>query len=88
MANSPVRAQGKESILYDSKPKNREGEPIESIVPEAISTTASRHREDTGNGQGTSTPWPEWLPESRQAFAMVAALALVEALALFLILVL
>lgn len=74
-------------VLYDSRPKEREGEPVEYVVPEAINATASKERQSSDVPQ-PSVPWPEWLPESKAAFAGAAAIAVVEALILLLILVL
>lgn len=73
--------------MYDSKPKEREGEPVEYVVPAAISATASKERQSSGVSQA-STPWPEWLPEGKGAFTAAAAVAVVEALALILIIIL
>lgn len=36
--------------MYESKPRRREGEPIESLVGEAIKLTASRSGGGTGTG--------------------------------------
>lgn len=71
--------------MYDSRPKEREGEPVEYVVPEAINATASKERQSRGVEQAP-TPWPEWLPEGKGAFAGAAAVAVVEALLLLLVL--
>lgn len=64
--------------MYDSKPKGREGEPIESILPEAVSTTAS-----TAASRARSTSAQEG-PQTvaRPAFLAACAVAGVEAIAL------
>lgn len=63
---------------YSSDPREREGEAVESIVEEAIGATTS---EATDRRRGASTSsLPEWLPRSREAFALAALIAVVEAL--------
>lgn len=63
--------------MYDSRPKEREGEPIESVVSEAIDTTASKSRAGMPTEQRSLLTN---LPHSRRAFAIAAAVALIEAL--------
>lgn len=65
--------------MYDSAPKEREGEPLENVVPDAVYSTASREGEAAPR-QRVQTSVPDWVPEGRDAFAAVAVLALVEAL--------
>lgn len=73
--------------MFDSEPKGREGEPIEIIVPEAISVTASKTRESDGHTWWQRS-WLASLPEGKGAFAGAAVVAAVEALALIVVVVL
>lgn len=71
--------------MYESQPKAREGKPLESVVPEAIESTASTDGEQAKMGavgghapQAASAPGP-------LAFAAVAALAVIEGLVIILL---
>lgn len=66
--------------MFDSKAKSREGERIESLLPEAISTTASARAARAEAGETSPGRLPSWIPAGRAAFALVAFLAVLEAL--------
>lgn len=44
-------------MSYDSKPQQRQGEPLEEVLPQAIRTTASGKREGRGR-KGRRAPGP------------------------------
>lgn len=62
--------------MYDSKPKIRDGDPIESLVPQAIEETASRKRANNPQPRG----WG--LADRTPAFYIALSAALVEGVAL------
>lgn len=74
--------------MYDSAPRNREGEPIEQIVPEAIRTTASASDAARGAARARDRLHSgESPPRGRgPAFVVAATVGALEAVALIVLL--
>lgn len=85
-------SQRKEARMFDSRPKEREGEPIEDLIGEAIDTTASDERgvPESRRG-GPPEGWTHFeyqrLLRMQRALVVSVAVAVLEALALLWILV-
>ena len=73
--------------MFDSEPRGREGEAIEHLVGEAITATASTPaKKGVVSSPGGRRMFPErGLCDERRALLWVAAVAVVEALALVVI---
>lgn len=71
--------------MYESRPKERKGKPLHSIVTEAIESTASTKGEKRQEGGPRRHAPQSNLAPTPLAFAAVGALAVIEALVIVLL---
>lgn len=72
--------------MYESRPKERQGKPLHSIVAEAIENTASTEGEKTEVGAPRRHAPQSGPAPSPLVFTAVTALAVIEALVIILLL--